>query len=72
MKALRSGALVALSMLPILATAVAADAVDNVAKPDPVLQQVANDYQQEVYGQSLFANGNMMPCLLYTSDAADE
>jgi outer membrane protein assembly factor BamA len=28
---------------------------------DPVLQQVANDYQQEVYGQSLFANGNMMP-----------
>jgi hypothetical protein len=28
---------------------------------DPVLQQVADDYQKQVYGQSLFANGNMLP-----------
>ena len=28
---------------------------------DPNLQAVADDYQQEVYGQSLFANGNLMP-----------
>jgi WD40-like Beta Propeller Repeat len=28
---------------------------------NPDLQQVANDYQQQQYGQSLFANGNLMP-----------
>ena len=28
---------------------------------DPNLQQVAEDYQQETYGQSLFANGNLLP-----------
>jgi predicted methyltransferase len=40
MKSLRTCALVALSVLPILATPVAADAVDAAAQPDPVLQQV--------------------------------
>src|SRR4029079_19097467 len=28
---------------------------------DPLLQQVAEDYQQELYGQSLFADGKLMP-----------
>jgi hypothetical protein len=28
---------------------------------DPNLQAVAEEYQQETYGQSLFANGNLMP-----------
>ena len=28
---------------------------------DPALQQVAEDYQIETYGQSLFANGNLLP-----------
>src|SRR3954462_8384283 len=28
---------------------------------DPVLQQVAQDYQQQQYGQSLFADGKLMP-----------
>jgi WD40-like Beta Propeller Repeat len=28
---------------------------------DPNLQQAAEDYQREVYGQSLFGNGNLMP-----------
>jgi len=28
---------------------------------DPALQQVAEDFQQETYGQSLFANGNLLP-----------
>ncbi|HEX5475727.1 MAG TPA: hypothetical protein VFX12_13790 [Vicinamibacterales bacterium] len=28
---------------------------------DPNLQQVANDYQQQLYGRNLFVNGTMMP-----------
>jgi len=28
---------------------------------DPLVQQASNDYQEEVYGQPLFNNGNMMP-----------
>jgi hypothetical protein len=28
---------------------------------DPLVQQAANEYQEEVYGQPLFNNGNMMP-----------
>jgi hypothetical protein len=28
---------------------------------DPTLQAIAEDYQQQVYGRSLFANGNLMP-----------
>jgi predicted methyltransferase len=46
MKSLRTCALVALSVLPMFSTALAADAVDTAAKPDPVLQQVvAGDWR---------------------------
>jgi len=46
MKSLRTCALVALSVLPMFATAVAADAAETAARPDPVLQQVvAGDWR---------------------------